>query len=860
MAMIGRTVGVVSVLVWGTAAHALPTVQLKARTFEPVPGIEALAPAAFGASDIHHFYVQLRDPFHESLPAELAPIGVQLLEYIPDHTWIAALTRDAAADPAVRGRFAWVGVIEPADKLPDHFADGGIGSWAFDPDGRVELRVRIHADVNPDDAEAALREFGAEILGRLVVSKGFRVRVPADRVLAVAALDGVSSVRERPPALELSNDSNRSRVAAEVVQASPYNLTGLGVNFGVWDGGRADLNHDDFAGRIQTGETGTDVNTHATHVTGTVAGSGALSQSRGGSPLQWRGMAPEATIITWDFGGDVPEEIFDGSTAFDLDVENNSWAWGVDGGNCSTYGNYDSWAPEFDDLVRGASGRTFTVCFAATNERDDGDCTLVGGGYGCIPPPCTAKNVITVGATNSNDDSMTGFSSWGPLDDGRLKPDVTAPGCQSNGDGGVMSTTPSDQYDVLCGTSMATPTATGCSALLRQLYSALHAGERPEPSLIKAILIGTSVDLGNAAPDFAFGHGRIDVRASADAMLDDSQTSVSVAHGGVMNLPFVVPAGLPALRFVAVWDDVPGSESASPALVNNVDFVLVDPLGNTHLPWVLNPSNPSALATRGVDNRNNVEHIQVPSPMAGAWTARVTGTNVPFGPQTVSVFGLDTQKPARPTGFEVVSATSSSLDLVWTRATTSDRRGTLILRGHGPIFWPGPAAGASFEVGEEVSPGVFVAFVGDADHSTTAFTDSGLDEGTTYTYAAYTYDDFHNYSLAASASGTTLGSVGVEQVSPGAAVFALRGAAPNPARSATTLTFSLAAVGPARLVIYDASGRLVKTLVSQALEPGEYTVSWDGRDESQARVSPGVYYTILRSGGLEATSRLVWLK
>jgi hypothetical protein len=406
---------------------------------------------------------------------------------------------------------------------------------------------------------------------------------------------------------------------------------------------------------------------------------------------------------------------------------------------------------------------------------------------------------------------------------------------------------------------MSCPTVTGCTALLRQLYTALNGPARPEPSLIKGLLIGTAVDLGNAAPDYAFGHGRVNVQFAADAMLNDTQAVVSVSHGGVVNLPFQVPAGMAELRFAAVWDDPAGSESANPALVNNVDFVLVDPIGTPHLPWVLNPANPAALATRAVDNRNNVEHISVPAPAAGQWTARLTGTNVPIGPQTVSVVGLDTQRPARPTGLAVVGETTSSLDLVWTRATNPDRKGTLLVRSVNPLFWPGPPAGASYSPGDEASPGVFVAFVGDTDHSASPFTDSGLATGETYNYAAYTFDDFHNYSLAAQTSGTTLGSVGVSQVSPGSGVFALRGAAPNPARTGTTIGFAVAAAAPTRLSIYDAAGRHVRTLLSRSLEPGQYEVSWDGRDASNERVSPGIYYTVLRSGTLEASDRVVWL-
>src|SRR5262249_3900352 len=154
--------------------------------------------------------------------------------------------------------------------------------------------------------------------------------------------------------------------------------------------------------------------------------------------------------------------------SFGADISNNSI-----GSNtvlywpCDIQGNYGVTDQLIDSIVRGSLGAPFRVIWAAGNERQDprGDLEGFGQNYK-IPPPAGAKNHITVGAVNSDDDSMTWFSSWGPTDDGRLKPDLVGPGAQNNDDHGVTSCSWLDDtaYSVHYGTSMACPTVCGAVA------------------------------------------------------------------------------------------------------------------------------------------------------------------------------------------------------------------------------------------------------------------------------------------------------------------------------------------------------------------------------------------------------------
>ncbi len=841
-----------------TLAAAASEVLLKSRRFTPPPGTEALSRAEGADGEGGHFFVQLPVHADEELRGGLAESGVELLGYIPENTWIASFDARAIADTDLRSSFVWVGEILATDKMPPRLQAGEFGTWALQPDGRYEFRIRFHDDVDVEAAGSLLRALGAELVAPFGIFRGYTILAPMELVPILADLDEVMWITEGLPEPAIQNDGSRATSGAETLQEPPYDLTGDAVYVAIWDAGLVDENHDDFAGRLILGEGG-GVHDHSTHVAGTVGGSGALSEAHGGTPLQWRGMAPESILFSWNFSGDVPQEIFDGIYTYELDLETNSWNWGVNGGNCYLYGNYDNWAPEFDDLVAGAAGRAINIQFSAANERDDGDCTLIEGQYACIPPPATAKNVTTVGATNSDDDTITGFSSFGPVDDGRLKPDVSAPGCEHYGEGGIRSTVPGDTYGLKCGTSMAAPTVTGNLAVLGELYNVENAGADPEPSLMKALLCATGLDLGNPGPDYAFGHGRIDSQAAADALMHDSQAVLAVSNGDNHQVSFPVPEGTDVIRLVLVWNDVPGNPMADPALVNDLDLVLIDPNGGEHYPWILDPDSPSQNATRGPDHLNNVEHVQVDDPIPGTWYARITGTNVPEGPQTTSLVGFDVNAPGAPIDFGVAAEGETSISLIWTNATAGDRNGTIIARWEGISEWPGPDAGASYTVGQIVAPGTEIIYVADLDHSLLPFVDTDLTPGHTYGYAAYTFDDMHNFSVAATASGTA-GDPAAAEEGGAVPVLALGPAQPNPARNHTTFSFTLPGDAFVAVRLYDSSGRLVRTLLDAPMSAGTYYAHWNGTDDAGRRVAPGMYYYELRANGERLSKQVSWLR
>lgn len=629
-------------------------IALKSRQFIPAPGVESglareMAEAADGRRHVLLQFANIpTDPQRAALEAQ----GVRLLSYVPNYTWFASLPTKLSLQEPAMAPVRWIGAIQSLDRLAPILRERGVREDMIDDQGRTGLDVRFFADVSPDEALRVLETYGATVETKLIDFNRFVIRVDPGAIAALSDEDGVQWITEAPPPKATHNDGTRARTNVNTVQAAPYNLSGANVDLGIWDSGKVDT-HVDFSGRLTVVDSSATVSSHGTHVAGTMAGDGSNSANQGGAAFQWRGMAPGADIFSYKWDNNLTDH--NGAiNTYGIELSQNSWGYTVDEGafgNCYLYGNYDYDAPDYDDIITGLYGKRIAVVFSAGNERNDGDCGMSTAppyiNYANVGPPATAKNVIAVGATNSNDDSMTTFSSWGPMDDGRIKPDVVAPGCESTGEGYIHSTLPGNVYggSGWCGTSMAAPAVSGISGLLIQQYRSTFASD-PLPSTLKALLVQTAADMNdgtsyyNPGPDYASGYGRLDAQAAVDEIIAGHVRQDQVSNGQTDVFTVDVVAGTPSLKVTLAWDDEPGAVNANPALVNNLNLVLVEPNGTTtHLPWVLNPANPSNNATTGTDNVNNVEQVQVNSPVAGTWEVRVIGAAVPVGPQQYSLAG-----------------------------------------------------------------------------------------------------------------------------------------------------------------------------------------------------------------------------
>ena len=456
------------------------------------------------------------------------------------------------------------------------------------------------------------------------------------------------------------------------------NLDGSGINVAQWDGGAVFSEHPDFTGRLTQVDVATEVSGHSTHVAGTLAGSGE-------NFYQARGMAYAANLDAYDWISDTAEMA--AAAANGQLTSNHSYGiaagwvylagtppdnWWWIGGEGDTdfedpnFGYYDSETQLWDQIAFDAP--YYLIVKAAGNDRTDigpppgelytvidqegnfiktstiarpADCAPAG--YDCLPTNSVAKNVLTVGAV---DDvyggylpisgplsvTMADFSSWGPTDDGRIKPDLVGNGMF------LYSTWPDyPYYAVAAGTSMSAPNVTGSLILLQQHYENVHgAGNFMRASTLKALVIHTADETGDSpGPDYEFGWGLLNTLSASEAIdEDDAGGDVQIIEGILSNgasdsYLFDVNQADGVLTATLVWTDPPGTPvapSLDPTdlmLVNDLDLrILNGP--QTHQPWVLDPSSPSAAATMGDNFRDNVEQVEIGPAATGTYTVQVS--------------------------------------------------------------------------------------------------------------------------------------------------------------------------------------------------------------------------------------------
>ena len=435
---------------------------------------------------------------------------------------------------------------------------------------------------------------------------------------------------------------------------------------------------------------------HATHVGGTLIASGQDPNRTPELAASAKGMAPAATLQEFDIQVNTAVWMNDKRTtlpSLSVVADNNSWGFQLGWqsvqaapsgiawfGSEEYFGGYDGfYSAPYDKVAKNgptllvhsagndASPPSLTPPWSPHGHTDEnGDLiknetfcySQNGSGTDCPTPTCTAgvthcettkhptywpyttigvlagtKNVVAVGAVDVNGD-IADFSSRGPTRDGRVKPDVVAKGVNQ------FSTAPGGLYRTLNGTSMSSPVVTGISALLVEQWRKTFSGQNPTPEMLKTLFIAGADDLGNPGPDYTFGFGLANAQASVDLILADNNTQSRIrtgtlSQGQEVETPLIVVAP-GKLRVVLGWADpevlLTADELANKTLVNDLDVKLIDPSGNTILPYVLDPANPSVPATRGVNSTDNVEEIEVANAAAGTYRLIIDGTNIANGP------------------------------------------------------------------------------------------------------------------------------------------------------------------------------------------------------------------------------------
>lgn len=501
--------------------------------------------------------------------------------------------------------------------------------------------------------------------------------------------------------ITLNENAAISTVVPAVRQTAPYNVSGAGLSIGIWDDGSVLSTHIEVETRVVILDS-SPTSSHGTHVGGTLAATGLN--------LQAKGMAPEALILSSDFLNDfseIPTYAALNSTESILNtqkmsISNHSYGdavgW-INGVNFSgttgvhymddiinssdpEFGQYGISTREWDliavdhpywlpfisagndrDDAAPASGTTFFFLNSTTQVWESSVYNSLihpasdfgKGGFDTMIGSNGGKNVMTVGAVNDAVTSgardlakatMTNFSGWGPMDDGRIKPDIVANGSSLIS----LRSNANNTYNTASGTSMSSPNAAGSALLLQDYYRQTALATMPA-DLLKALIIHTADDIGRPGPDYTFGWGLMNTQAAAEVIRLQEVDSVPRLLEGKLSPSNPVQVytfsftNTEPLRATLCWIDpaspaLSGLDNPATTLVHDLDLRVQD-LSTlaTYQPYRLNPASPTADATTGDNIVDNVEQVFVGSPSASG-LIRITVSHKGTLTQPVQRFAL----------------------------------------------------------------------------------------------------------------------------------------------------------------------------------------------------------------------------
>ena len=495
--------------------------------------------------------------------------------------------------------------------------------------------ISIH-DASGSSIEQDLNDVASLAMDDVVKLDDGRYRglLSVDDVLDIVRQPSVMWLRFEPQ-MAFSNDQSKNHMKISTMRSYfTTDLDGSGQIVAVADSG-LDEDHGDFGTRvvgnfdvIGDGSTADKHSGHGTHVACTVLGDG----TKGG----YAGVAPDASLYFQAMENDNTGNFQSPSLNYLLNTAYNSGArihtnsWGSSA--ASNQGKYTSESEDVDDrannydrVYNGVEG--LTILFAAGND---------GPNAGTVSSPSTAKNSVTVGnhqaRYNGAPDNLMSGSSRGPTDDGRIKPDIIAPGgyvrsCRAQEAQDIAgSSWQSTWYLEYTGTSMATPNAAGASALIREYL--LEIAQRPSPqgALIKALLVLGAQDINTRdIPNNDEGWGRVNLKETLapsqgrGIWVDDR--SVLSNTGQSKSYVFNVTFANSQLKTVLAWSDARGSRFSNNQLVNDLDLEVESPDGTIYLGNDFANGRSTTGGTK--DDVNNLEVVLIDTAMKGIWTVRV---------------------------------------------------------------------------------------------------------------------------------------------------------------------------------------------------------------------------------------------
>ncbi len=587
-----------------------------------------------------HFSEFLSDDQH----AELEQMGVHLVEYIPNKTYLAEVETSASFAQLTQLNVDGFYPVDWHNKLGKRLAQGTYPEYAIDGN-----KIKISAVRMPS--------FNHSTFENTFISQGFEILYsdPAIGLVSAKMKEGaIRTLAEQPyvkfldtvdPEGEPESDDGRNlhrSNAIDVAYAGGYHFDGSGVTIAINDDGFVGP-HIDFEGRVDQSDVATDfTGTHGDMTAGIAGGAGNLDPTM-------RGMAPNSFMhirrYRSNMSGTVGLHTNDSVMVF-----SSSYSNGCNAGYTNTTRRMDEEIWDYPTLLQ---------VFSAGNSNNN-DCGYgAGNQWGNITGGHKiAKNVIAV-ANLFDDDALVSSSSRGPASDGRIKPDLAAHGQ------GQMSTDPDNTYASGGGTSAACPGVTGVTAQLIHAYRTWNNGQSPNSALIKAAMMNTANDLGTEGPDFRYGFGKVNALKALQLIEEGRYFSATVQPNDSNTHSITIPANVLQARIMVYWAEPEASTSAALALVNNLD-ASIEQGGTTFLPYVLdhtpNATTLGNAAYSGIDSINNVEQIALNNPTAGTYNLKVKGSALPFGSAEYFVvyeFMTDEIVVTYPTGGEGLIAGSN---------------------------------------------------------------------------------------------------------------------------------------------------------------------------------------------------------
>ncbi len=610
------------------------------------------------------FLIQFEDRLQSVWQEQLRHAGVALLRSVPDDAFVAQLDQAKLSGIWAMPFVRWVGEYRADHKIHEALH----ASFKNPPPGKMApVSVLLSPRATAWDTALArrllrnIRHASQSGFGKVLQGEISFAQLPA-----LARSSGVLWIEPAPKFRLL--DEVASKIVGGDAEGHPtavqqLGFDGKGVTVAVADSGLQngdkETMHPDLAGRVDEFfyygalTDASDGHSHGTHVTGIIAGDGAVGETDENGFLYGLGVAPKSHIVA--------QRIFDGAGGYEApdsygqltrDAVSAGAAIGSNSWGEEAEGRYDISAMEFDALVRDADIQTpgdqpYILEFSAGN---------AGPRARSIYSPAVGKNVIATGASQNNrfdlfiydagQEAMADFSSRGPCEDGRIKPDVVAPGTWI---ASLQSASASDEnawlpisssYQYQGGTSQAGPHVSGAAAVFVQYYRETHTNAMPSPALVKAALINSAVDMDNELGDPFFGTGpvpnddegwgRVDLTEliGSDRSFEFVDQTEALATGQTYQKRFYLASSLLPLKVTLAYTDVPGFPPvAIPALINDLDLEVIAPNGTTYRGNQFLDGESVTLSS-GTDAINNVEAVHLSEPDAGEYVVRVQARNV----------------------------------------------------------------------------------------------------------------------------------------------------------------------------------------------------------------------------------------